>query len=110
MPVCVCVCVRVCMHAQLCPTLCDTIDCSPPDSSVHGISQARILGDCHFFLQGILPDPGTEPKSLVSPALAGKLFTTSATWEALYLGKISSQGIYKTNLTGCLWERSLGSG
>ena len=27
----------------LCPTLCDSLDCSPPDSSVHGILQARIL-------------------------------------------------------------------
>ena len=28
---------------QLCPTLCDPIDCSPPGSSVHGSLQARIL-------------------------------------------------------------------
>ena len=28
---------------QLCPTLCHLMDCSPPDSSVHGILQARIL-------------------------------------------------------------------
>ena len=35
-------CVR--LIAQLCLTLCDPVDCSPPGSSVHGISQARILG------------------------------------------------------------------
>ena len=29
--------------AQLCPTLCDPVDCSPPGFSVHGILQARIL-------------------------------------------------------------------
>ena len=29
--------------AQLCPTLCDPMDCSLPVSSVHGISQTRIL-------------------------------------------------------------------
>ena len=29
--------------AQLCPTLCDHIDCSLPGSSVHGVFQARIL-------------------------------------------------------------------
>ena len=29
--------------AQSCPTLCDSVDCSPPGSSVHGILQARIL-------------------------------------------------------------------
>ena len=34
---------RVCVHAQSCPTLCQPMDCSLPGSSVHGISQARIL-------------------------------------------------------------------
>ena len=29
--------------AQLCPTLCDPMDCNSPGSFVHGISQARIL-------------------------------------------------------------------
>ena len=40
--------------AQLCLTLCDPMDCSPPGSSVHGIFQAKILElGCHF--QGIFP-------------------------------------------------------
>ena len=30
------------------------------------------------------PDPGIEPTSLMSPALAGAFFTTGATWEAQY--------------------------
>ena len=30
--------------AQSCPTLCDPIFCTPSDSSVHGILQARTLG------------------------------------------------------------------
>ena len=29
--------------AQLCPTLCNPMDCNPPGSSIHGILQARIL-------------------------------------------------------------------
>ena len=33
---------------------------------------------------GNLPDPGIKPTSLTSPALAGRFYTTSATWEALY--------------------------
>ena len=33
----------VCGCAQLCPTLCDPVDCNPPGSSVHGIFLARIL-------------------------------------------------------------------
>ena len=35
--------VSCCLVAKLCPTLCDPMDCSPPGSSVQGISQARIL-------------------------------------------------------------------
>ena len=41
--VCVYVCVCVCLVTQLCLTLCDTMDCSPPGSSVHAVLQARIL-------------------------------------------------------------------
>ena len=41
--VCVCVSVCVCVCAQLCLTLCNPVDCSPPGSSVHGTFQARIL-------------------------------------------------------------------
>ena len=29
--------------AQSCPTLCDTMDCSPPGSSIHRIFQVRVL-------------------------------------------------------------------
>ena len=36
-------CVLLCLVAWLCPTLCNPLNCSPPGSSVHGISQARIL-------------------------------------------------------------------
>ena len=40
------ICIYVCMCmlvTQLCLTLCDPMDCSPPGSSVRGILQARIL-------------------------------------------------------------------
>ena len=36
---------------QLCPTLCDPIDGSPPGSPVPGIHQARTGVGCHFLLQ-----------------------------------------------------------
>ena len=42
---------------QLCSTLCDPLDCSPPGSSIHGIFQARIQ-ECHFLLQGIFLTQG----------------------------------------------------
>ena len=42
---------QMCVCAQSCPILCDPMDCSPSGSSVHGISQARILElGCHFLL------------------------------------------------------------
>ena len=47
-----------------------------------GILQARILEWVAMPSSRYLPDPGMEPRSLMSPALAGGLFTTSVTWEA----------------------------
>ena len=55
--------------AQLCLTLCDPMDCSPPGFSVPGIFQARILESLlslGLSSPGDLPDPGIEPRS---PAL-----------------------------------------
>ena len=53
-------------------TLSNSLDCSPPGSSVHGIIQVRILewvGGFHFPLPKDLPDPGIKPKFTPSPAL-----------------------------------------
>ena len=47
-------------------TLCDLMDCSPPDSSVHGILQTRTLEWLPFPSPADLPDPRIEPRS---PAL-----------------------------------------
>ena len=47
------------------------MDCSPPGSSIHGISQARILEGLPFPSPGNLPDLGIE---LTSLALAGRFF------------------------------------
>ena len=46
---------------QLCPTLCNPMDCSPQrtGSSVHGDSPGKNTGvGCHAFLQGIFPTQG----------------------------------------------------
>ena len=70
------------MHAKLLQsylTLCYPVECSPPGSSVHGDSPGRNPGvGCPALLQGI-SDPGLEPVSPASLALAGGFFTTSAT-------------------------------
>ena len=54
------------VHAQSCLTLCNPTDCSPLDSSVYGILQARTQ-EC-FLLQGNFPALGIEP---MSSALTG---------------------------------------
>ena len=52
---------------------CDPVDCSPPGSSVHGISQARILEWVAISFSRGFPDLGIKPQS---PALqADSLWT-----------------------------------
>ena len=70
---CVCVCVQSCL------TLCDPMDCNSPGFSVHWLLQARILEWVAMPSPGDLSNPGIEPASLMSPALAGGFFTTSTT-------------------------------
>ena len=50
------------------------MDWSPPGSSVHEIFQAGIMSWWPFPPPGDLLDPGIEPVSLESPALAGGFF------------------------------------
>ena len=75
---------------QLYLTLCDPMDCSPPGSSIHGIFQARILEWVAMLSSGDLPNPGIEPTVLMTPSLAGRLFTTSTTWETQQEGERGS--------------------
>ena len=77
--------VSVCVHAKsllLCPTLCNSMDCSPPGSSFHEILQARILewvamcsssGPSRLRIQTHI--------SYVS-YISRWVFPTRATWEA----------------------------
>ena len=49
--------------AQLCPTFCYSMDCSPPGSSDRGILQARILEWIAIPFSGDLPNSGGKPRS-----------------------------------------------
>ena len=65
-------CPILCLVAQLCLTLCDPMDRSPPGSSVRGDSLGKNTGmGCHALLQGIFP---TWDRTLVSH-IAGRFFT-----------------------------------
>ena len=48
-----------------------------------GFSRQEYWSDLPFPSPGDLPNQGIKIASLMSPALAGSFFTTSATWEAL---------------------------
>ena len=57
----------LCMHmlAQLCLTLCNSMNYSPPGSSVHGDSPGKNTGGgCHFLLRRIFPTQGSNPHLL----------------------------------------------
>ena len=56
----------VCLVAQSCPTLCHSMDCIPPGSSVHRLLQTKYQSGLSFPSPGDLPDPGIKPWS---PAL-----------------------------------------
>ena len=47
-----------------------------------GFSKEEYWSGLPFPSPGDLPNPGIEPTSLTSPAMAGEFFTTYATWEA----------------------------
>ena len=47
-----------------------------------GFSRQEYWSELPCSPPGNLPNPGIEPSSLMSPALAGRFFTTSTIWEA----------------------------
>ena len=76
-----CACVHTSVCAQLLSRvwLCDpwSVACQGPLSI--GVSRQEYWNGLPFPSPGDLPDPGIEPGSLTSPALASRFFTTSAT-------------------------------
>ena len=79
--------------------LCGSIDCSPPDSFVHGIFQQEYWSGLLFPPPGDLLDLGIEPMFLVSPALAGGFFTTAPP------GKPQKQGCFLSFLVFSIIQR-----
>ena len=69
----------LCLVAKLCLILCNSMDCSPPGSSVYGDSPGKNTGvGCHARLQGIFPTQGSNPGLLHGRCI----FTVWATREA----------------------------
>jgi len=70
-----------CLVANSCPTLCDPMDCSPPGSSVHGISQSWILEWVAISSSRGSSRPRDQTQV---PCPAGRFFTIWATREAQF--------------------------
>ena len=68
----------LCSVAQLCLALCNSMDCSRLDFQTlsMGFSGQEYWSGLPPPNPGDLPDPGIEPVSLSSPALAGRFFAT----------------------------------
>ena len=86
-------------RVQICVTL-RTVACQAPLSM--GFSRQEYWSAVPYLPPGDLPDPGIKPKSLTSPALAGRFFTLSTTWEApfsmLYSPFPSAESLLKETL------------
>ena len=65
-----------CVCAQVCLTLCDLMDCSLEAPLSMRFFRQEYWSGLPFPLSGALPDPGIKPVAFVSPALAGRFFTT----------------------------------
>ena len=57
-----------CLFIQLCPTLCDPMDGSPPGSSVHGYSRQKYRSGLPSPSPGDLPNQGIKPRSPILQA------------------------------------------
>ena len=77
---------------QLCPHLCDPMDCNPPGSSVHGILQARILEWVAIPSPGDLPNPGIQPESptLQADSLPSEPLGKHRMWVGSFAGLLES--------------------
>ena len=78
-------------HVQLFVTLW-TMACQAPLSM--GFSRQEYCSGLLWPPLGDLPDPGVKPKSLMFPALADRLFTSGATWEAPVSGIQQGNSVY----------------
>ena len=76
------------MLSQSCLTLSDPVDCSPPGSSVPRILQARILERVAMPISRGSSQPRDQTWVSYVSCIAGRFFTSWATWEALMISTI----------------------
>ena len=90
---------RACSVAQARLNLCDPMDCRPPDCSVHGISQARILewvalpSFREYFLQNEIATKKNRPNHLDSPSTLPCSSGPHAAWSEVPCTPFPSRGL-----------------
>ena len=90
---------------QVCLTLCDRMDYSPPDSSVHGILQAKTLE--WIAMRSSRESSQARDWTQVTD-IAGSFFTTSATWEAqVILWIIANTDLFPSSIVRLYTEHHL---
>ena len=91
---------------QLCPTLWDPMDCSPPGSSVHGILQARILEWGAIPFQGIFLTQGLNPGLLPHRQILYHLSHKGSSYDASLQSSPSLPQTFTKSPEFCcyLWE------
>ena len=98
---------RVLSHFS-CVRLCSPMDRGPPGSSVHGISQQEYWSGLPFPPPGDLANSGIEPRSLMSPALADRLFTAEPSEKpGIDIHTICYLKINKLIMTYCIAQETL---
>ena len=93
---------KVCVYelSRSVMSLCDPMDCSPPGSSVHRISQARILERVAISFSRDIPAPGIKPEFLY---LAGRFFTTELPGKPLHQCEPPLTAMILVSNTMCVW-------
>ena len=74
-----------CLVTQSCPILCDPMDCSLPDSSVHGSFQARVLEWVDSSYSSRSSQPNDPTGSPCISCIDRQILYLCASWEALTL-------------------------
>ena len=69
----------------MCPTLCNPMDCSPPDSPVHGMSQARILEWDAISFSRASSQPRDRTCISCIFCIGRRILNHWATWEASHV-------------------------
>ena len=88
---------HACSIAQLCPTLWDPMDCSPPGSSVHGISQARILE----WVSISFPRKSPQPREWT---FVRQVLYRSSTWEVHEISPQACPNGYHQKIRNNCWR------